>query len=389
MLFLINQLYKLILNIVYFFSCCVPKNKNVWLFGAWQGEKFSDNPLFIYKYTLKQKEIKAFWIVKNKNLYRIMSADGYPVAYAKSLIGIWLQLRAGAIIFTHSHWSEFYACCIGHKTKRIQAWHGAPLKKIGYDDYYARKSTLRTNIGRCIFKYLDDKCDLIFATGESDKKIFEGAFNVLPEDVVITGYPRNDVFSLDVKKTAVKASKLLYMPTFRGQPGSEFPLLTADFFDHAAINSKLTINNTHLYIKLHPVQKLNDETINLIGGLSNVHLLEDRRDIYSFILDFDALITDYSSIFFDFLLSGRPIYMLPIDIVTYLQKERDFYYDYYRISPSKPMMSWDKLIDYIFLQQYPVERHHSLVRKVHFYLDANSTQRAYQAILAKMNKDQD
>ena len=233
--------------------------------------------------------------------------------------------------------------------------------------------------------HLNDRCDLVFATGKQDKIIFERAFNVLPQNVVITGYPRNDILAASNCKPDVKPKKLLYAPTFRGNLGSEFPLLTAHHFDAASINRKLITNNAHLYIKLHPVQKLNPETEKLITNLSNIHITDDNNDIYSFILEFDALITDYSSIFFDFLLSNKPIYMLPIDIDTYLSSDREFYYDYYSITPSEPMRSWDSLIEYIYQEPYPVDRHNLLAKKTHIYQDPNSSQRAYETILSRLH----
>lgn len=117
----------LLLNAI---SFLIPKKKGLWLFSSWFGKKYLDNPKYIYQELLKNKDgVQPYWLVKDKALLRRLEALEYPVLNAFSVKGIWLQLRAEVVVFTHSVCSEFLPCLIAAQTKRIQTWHGIPIKK--------------------------------------------------------------------------------------------------------------------------------------------------------------------------------------------------------------------------------------------------------------------
>lgn len=380
--FLSTQAGRALGNLPFFLSTLIPKRKNMLLFGSWFGNTYSDNPRYIYEHSLNKPELYVFWITKNKDTYNLMKQLGLPVATAMSLKGIWLQFRAGAIVFTHSPATEFYSCLVAKRTRRIQAWHGAPLKKIGHDDLFSTKNNSRALISSIIFPHRFDKYDLIFATGTPDKKIFERAFNVKQENVVITGYPRNDILHSDKRKISLAPPKsILYLPTFRGAPGSEFKLLDSPMFNHKKINKILNLHNCHLKIKLHPVQKLSQKAEEELSTCTNISLISDNLDTHTELKRYDALITDYSSIFFDYILTYKPTYMLPIDIEDYLTKDRAIYYNYPDVCPSEPQKNWESLLNYIFEVEYPVNQHLSTITKFHSYADANASERAIKEIV--------
>ncbi len=125
----------LIRPIFFLFSTIIPKNKKIWVFGAWFGMKYADNSKYLYKYvTANHKEIIAVWVCKDKRLVNELRNSHINAYYYCSLLGIWYQCRAGFIFVTHAIYSDLNTYCISPLTKRIQLWHGIPLKKIGYDD---------------------------------------------------------------------------------------------------------------------------------------------------------------------------------------------------------------------------------------------------------------
>ena len=367
------RLKILIHSCLYLLGNLIPKRRNLWLFGAWFGQRYCDNPRALFELALQSPGIEAVWISRNRELCRQLQARNLPAAYFLSPRGLWLQLRAGAIIYTHAHFAEFYHALIGRQTRRIQTWHGTPLKMIGRDDRFARQT-------QNLPLYLQDHCDLMLACGEPDQQIFRRAFNVRAEDVVITGYPRNDALARMPAAQARPPRRLLYMPTFRGQPGSEFPLLDLQHFPLQQIEQQLARCQASLHIRLHPVQTLSAHRRQQLQACTRIQLLEGPEDIYQLLQDFDALITDYSSIYFDFLLSGRPVYLLPIDQQHYLRNDREFYYDYREITPSEPQHSWPALLDYIFTASYPQERHQQLCQRMHQFHDDRASERALALI---------
>lgn len=379
-----RQVIKIFFNIIFAIAYFIPKKNNLILFGAWFGKKYSDNPKYIFEYALSQPSTEVFWVSKDKKLVSELVSKGCPAVFSLSLAGVWLQLRAKVIVFSHSHWSEFTPWLISTHTKRVQVWHGAPLKKIGLDDIYSRKNRARSFIKTIIYPYLRERFDLVLATGNMDSDIFRSAFNVGLEKIDITGYARNDVFSLLSSALSAKPKNILYLPTFRGAPGSVSRLFERPYFDGDAVNKALSVYGAKISIKLHPAQALSPAFKAKVLQWENIQLIGMDKDIYSVINDYDALVTDYSSVYFDYLLSGYPIYMLSVDLDEYLATDRKMYYRYSDIIPSAPMVSWPDLINYIYLNDYPRKRHIELLGKVHKFVDRNSAQRSYESILKNL-----
>ena len=91
---------------VYWFSFLIPRDKKIWLFGSTFGRRFADNPRYFYLYVMQkysnsnqQDLVKAIWISENKEIVRLLSENGYPAQYKKSLKGFWLCLRAGVYLY--------------------------------------------------------------------------------------------------------------------------------------------------------------------------------------------------------------------------------------------------------------------------------------------------
>lgn len=379
--FIILQLTRIFGLLVYMIATMVPKKKGLRLFGAWFGQDFSDNPKYIFLYAIKNHaNDENYWLTKSKKIYDEMVLQDLPVVYCNSIRGVWLQFRAEAVVFSHSHWSEFIPFCLSRRTKRVQAWHGSPLKKIGKDDTYSNANSLSKKISNFAFPYLKERFDLVLATGAPDKSIFESAFDTCSDKVVITGYPRNDILPISAEFSAETPRKLLYLPTFRGKPGSNFKLLESNYFDIDEIDKYLLEKNCTLDIKLHPVQKVSDSVILKIRKSKCIDILTEKVDLYLLLGSYHGLITDYSSIFIDALVSNLKIYMLPIDMDEYLANDRLFYFNYLDVCPSEPAKSWRELLSYIFNEQYPVEQHLRMRNYFHLFCDGKSAPRSYVAL---------
>ena len=100
------------------------------------------------------------------------------------------------------------------------------------------------------------------------------------------------------------------------------------------------------------------------------------------------LITDYSGIFFDYLLLDRPIVFAPFDLKEYLKTNRAFYFDYEKITPGPKANNWQEIIIMIDkvlngLDSYKKTRQ-DVNKTFHQYIDGNSSQRVYQEILNRL-----
>lgn len=377
-------------NLIYFISYFVPKDKNLWIFGAWSGDKYADNSKYLFEYVNQNHpEIKCVWITKNKNVIELLNEKGYDACYFFSLKAYILSMRAGIGVITHSKWTDLNSS-LSSRTKIIQCWHGTPLKKIIYDDKISKygnqnQNTFATKILNYIFPTIFNNYNysLLIASSDEVKKKLSSAFKIKKDKIKITGYPRNDQL---FKFSSDKSKKGIYMPTFR-EDESNFNLFSKYDFNINRINKFLNKNETYLYIKLHPGDaisgKIKSHIKNHINN-SNIRFIEDNVDIYEYLNQFDFLITDYSSIYFDYLLLNRPIIFAPFDIEYYLNEERELYYDYNKVTPGPKAKNWNEILIYLeefILNPNKYNDDRSKINKVfNKFIDENSSERVFNEI---------
>jgi len=387
----IKKITYLFLNLFLFgFANFIPKNKNVWVFGAWFGQKYSDNPRAFFEYINKnQPDVEAIWITKNKTILPQVRSKGFTAYYYLSFNGLWAQLRAKYVVLCQSLHDDLYAPSIGRQSEVIQLWHGVPLKKIMFDVFGGRQNN-KNFVGQffdCLSPYDQHKNDFVIATSELTQDVLSKAFRVPLEKTLITGFPRNDVF-LEPLKQQNHSTKLkcIYMPTFRGGIGTECDLFNQYGFDLAEIEQAFIENNIQLTLRMHPVNKPPKKLIESLKN-SQVIILDDGQDIYDTIADYDCLITDYSSIYFDFILSDKPIIFAPFDLEKYKEKERALYFDFPEVTLKPYCMNWSEITSRLIeikksgLSDEYTADYQQLKKR--FHRDKNDSAQSYSEVLYK------
>jgi len=386
---------------LYWLSYIIPKDKNLWIFGAWFGEKYADNSKYLFEYINKNhSEIKAIWLTKNKDTYNLIKNKGFKVYKMFSIMGLIYSLRAKiGVISTGLNDINMYT---SGKIKIIQLWHGIPLKKIMFDDKITfRRPTIIKKILFFIFPFLKKNLyyndSLIIATSNEVQKVLSSAFKVPINQVRVTGYPRNDSFYQKVNTNIPFVKKLLelkqigkticiYVPTHRKE--GKVNIIQILFSNLEEIDSELKKMNSILLIKLHYYH--NKEIRKLIQGkkLTNIIVVDDKlieQDIYNILKLADILITDYSSVYFDYLLANRPIIFAPFDINEYIKKDREFYYNYDDVTPGPKCKSWNEVLVWIKkFKENPklYEKERLKIRDIfHTYKDGKSSERVYNEII--------
>ena len=189
------------------------------------------------------------------------------------------------------------------------------------------------------YKMIGADCDFTLCPSEYFIPIYCDQLKLQEHQMLVSGYPRNDlIFSSKEKINKVlnlkQGSKvIIWMPTFRKQKNSgrvdsdfDFKLGIPIIYDEEAlkeVNDYLVQNNTVLMLKLHPAQ---DTSIIKASSLSNLIILTDEMlgksgvKLYEILSDTDALITDYSSIYYDYLLLDKPIGVTLDDFEEYTKK---------------------------------------------------------------------
>jgi len=382
-----------VLNLpLYFISLTIPKNKNIWIFGAWVGENYSDNPKYLFEYVNKNcPDIKPIWLSKDYKTIRLIKANGWKAYNSYSVFGYFYSMIAKVCIVNQGmiDVNKFIPSPI-----IINLWHGIPLKKIMYDDNIDNETDRFKKIKKTFFSFLryPEECNMMISCSEDDRINFSSAFKINKENIRITGYPRNDGIFINNNIRFVDKNKfnVIYMPTFRNTSGK-----TGVFFmDVKNICNKLSIIDTTLYFKMHFCDKDKVKELNkIIKELNHIKIIMDdeiNNNIYNIINSFNILITDYSSIYFDFLLTNKPIIFFPFDYEKYIKEDRELYYDYNEITPGPKCKNWDEIIEWIkkFKNDpslYADERK-KIKDRFHKYQDGKSSERVYKEIKKLIEK---
>jgi len=380
----------------------IPKDDKTWLFSSWNGRKYSDNSRFIYEYALQNDDsLNVYWMCKTLQLKKEMEKMGLPACYSLSLKGLYLHLTASRVVLSHSvHW-EYYPVFLSSNTKRIQTWHGTPIKKIGYDNVLSEKRFYRDWISRIIFYYNIDHFDLVLSNSEFFRKIYASAFRTDIARILVTGSPRDDglvkgagdssgkIMNQGNQASQLEAKKLepltiLYAPTLRGAAYSKFQGFKLGGWDFTVVDECLGKLNANLYVKLHPAQVMIQNDVLAIDRCDNIRYIPAGDDLINHDMEIGILITDYSGIYFDFLLTGKPIFFYIPDEQEYLKYDRDVYMSSDELSPMLPARDLNTLLNqlsgYVESDSFDFGRLQKLKSQFHSFSDGKNSERAFYAI---------
>lgn len=288
------------------------------------------------------------------------------------------------------------------KARLIQLWHGFPLKAMGHmlTQYDEQKDGYQDEFWRSF--------DCILSYGLNYTTFMTACYGTLREQYRVTGMPRNDLlFLTDGKKNLAEKMPdscgkriVMYMPTFRAimddgitENGSdEGYLFFWKDFDFRKLEKFCENNNIFFVFKLHPsdVSKVREIAVQS----RNIDILTDDmlgdKCMYEFLNAADVLVTDYSSVYFDYLLLDRPIVFTDSDVDSYAENRGLMLepLDFWRPGPVVNRM--DELLKTLKASLYGQDEYHlareRLMPFVHQYRDAGSTQRLFDLLL-EMNEN--
>lgn len=344
----------------------IPRDKRIFIFGSWFGTRYSDNTRALFEYIINNvPQIKPYWITHSKKIYQKLLNEDKPVLMAYSLKGWLISLRA-SLAFTACDENDINKYAL-NGAKQVWLWHGMPLKKIRADNkdylYYPGKTDFVGKFQRLkrklIRPYLDFK-KIIYATIASSEffvPFLQSAFLLEEKDVWLTGLPRTDYFYTQKEEKIVGGLRkkypgsriVLFMPTWRyfseEVPYNPFavPSFNKDaFMDFLEKENVVFLYKSHFY----------DQDIDLSSaGRFLVVKDDDYNELYTLVSNIDILVTDYSSIYFDFLTLNKPSVLIPFDYDAYIKESREHYFDY-NLLPSIKAYSWDEFMSVIAEKKY-------------------------------------
>jgi len=322
----------------------IPRNKRKWAFGAMLS--FRDNPKYLFYWTNeKHPEIRSICISHNKQDVDLLRSQGFEAYYKWSLKGIYHALTAKVYICDHQLGDiNFY---FSGGVFYVNLWHGSSMKRVRWQapEYFMQKhhlrdaNEIRTSLRVRILEYpiLFRSPDLCLAPSTVQaKEFFAPMMNIPLEKCIVGVYPRSRLLlegkesALDFirkyesSETANFVKELerydkthIYMPTWRND-NSDF--IAQSGLDWERLNHVMKERNELFILKLHPLTKLDAPSI---GKYSNIKLYPAKSDIYAVLPFIDTLITDYSSIYTDFLTMDKEVILFVFDYDSYVKKSYD------------------------------------------------------------------
>lgn len=326
--------------IIFLVSFLIPKSSKYVIVGGWYGKRYADNSKGIYEYLNAHKTEfglkRVFWYTNDEEIYKELKDKGLDVLIGFSVKSAFYHFRSKTHFIDQT--PRDILGFLSVRCTRINMWHGLPLKKIGHliSGRNAKFSFWdKMASGGC---WLDQ---YILATSDLACNLLTKAMGIDKEKCIIASYPRtNLLYSIKAKKKNQDKLFVFYLPTLRDKKERN-PLLDVDLAD---LNSVFNKNDIIFQLKPHPAS-IGDWAS--LASLSNFRVLDSSVDVYDILVNTDLLITDYSSVYFDYMLTGKAILFFPYDYNEYIAKDRGFNLPYNQFTPGDKVFSIEKLVSKI------------------------------------------
>ena len=321
-------------------------DSHIWLFSSTDNSHYNYNSRYLFEYVKENlPEITPLFVINDPELRNSLSSK-YGKQYfieTESIQGIRQALSAG-VWFT-SAGLPAYGTGLQKKRLIINLWHGVPLKKIALLDPNLKKAA------RIYFKKIfSENYTCILTTSHELIPLMARSFAVSEDKIKVWGQPRNDgLFQKNDCREILGqlfpdlpeyTKTVLYAPTFRDY--GQVQLFPFKDFDQKQLEAFLDEKNMLLFIRTHVAEQGSaapylGKRIRFLGN-------EQAEDVTGILNIFDCLITDYSSIYIDYLLTDKPMIFLPYDRQQYLDG-RGMNFDYDDVTPGPKPETFNDFLD--------------------------------------------
>lgn len=321
-------------------------DSHIWLFSSTDNSHYNYNSRYLFEYVKENlPEITPLFVINDPELRNSLSSK-YGKQYfieTESIQGIRQALSAG-VWFT-SAGLPAYGTGLHKKRLIINLWHGVPLKKIALLDPNLKKAA------RIYFKKIfSENYTCILTTSHKLIPLMARSFAVSEDKIKVWGQPRNDgLFQKNDCREILGqlfpdlpeyTKTVLYAPTFRDY--GQVQLFPFKDFDQKQLEAFLDEKNMLLFIRTHVAEQGSaapylGKRIRFLGN-------EQAEDVTGILNIFDCLITDYSSIYIDYLLTDKPMVFLPYDRQQYLDG-RGMNFDYDDVTPGPKPETFNDFLD--------------------------------------------
>lgn len=319
----------------------LPIKDNLVFFESFLGKNYSGNPKYIYEYLLSiNAPYEYVWTYNGDNI----QIPGNPKIVKRGSTEYFKYLAKS------KYWVNNVVFPVHKKRKEtiyLQTWHGTPLKRLGYDiEVDGPEAKAREN-----FHKESRNWDFLVSQNKHSSNVFSRAFK-FEQNILEYGYPHNDVLIensyLKIKEIKNKLNiplekkVILYAPTWRDDDSNgnwsfnfSIKLNLQKWKEQLSSDYVLLLRMHHLITNIKGLEEVGDFVL-------NVSKYDDAQELS---LISDIMITDYSSIFFDYAVTKKPILFYTYDYEQYLTKLRGFYLDMKSEMPGPLCHTEEELLD--------------------------------------------
>lgn len=344
----------------------LPKDQNKVFCQSYTGRGYSDSPKAIAQ-ELKSRGWKVTWAVKGEREAASLPPGVEPVTLG-SAREIFHRCTAGVWVDNCRKWGRLFK---GKDQFYIQTWHGFPLKRIegdaadALDPAYVRAAREDSRMS-----------DLFLSDSRFLTEIYRRAF-WYDGEVLECGFPRNDVLFGEHPELVEKVRRalelpagkrlLLYAPTFRKDKG--LSVYDVDYARCVRAMERRFGGEWLILAKLHP--NVADKAGELSLDPRYVKNASAYPDIQELYLASDALLTDYSSVMFDYLNTGKPCFLYVNDLAAY-RDDRNFTFDLEKLPYARAQTN-DQLEEIILAFDGEAQKAREAVFREEFGITENGT----------------
>lgn len=330
---------------VMYLTMLVPRSYKICVFGAWLGERFADNSKQLFLEAQRYKGLRAVWITKDEKTAKEVSKLGFEVYKWGTFKAVWIQLRAKYAVVSNGI-SDLEHTFLG-RAIIINLWHGVPLKKVCYDNKYEKDWNSPKQKFRDMLINVPLGNMYYIATSKIFINIYQSAFRVSKYQVLCLGQPRCDIFFKKGNKIKYFPRKniILYCPTHRKEGKEKINI--SKLFDLDRLEAYLSKYDFYFVVKKHFYHRNETEDFRAYP-----HIIDATKidiDIQRLIMETKAMVTDYSSIYIDYLLLDLPLLFYCYDYEKYLAQDRELYFKYEDVTPGLKARNFDELLKELVL----------------------------------------
>ncbi|KGA96894.1 CDP-glycerol:glycerophosphate glycerophosphotransferase [Alkalihalobacillus alcalophilus ATCC 27647 = CGMCC 1.3604] len=368
---ILKFIFHIIFKILYNSFSLLPIKKNQVLFASDRRENLSDNFSFIFSEIKKQQlpiDCKFAFNLKQNSMKQIVQL-AYLLARSK-------------VILVDDYYPYIYPLKIRQNSEIIQVWHAVgAFKRFGF-------SLTGVHGAPKLDPFMHRNYSKAIVSSKNVASHYAEAFNMSENQIVATGIPRTDVFFDEEYKSKkivglydrfpfLKDKKvIMYAPTFRGKGKNTayYPLAKVDFAKwHNALKEDYVF-----LIKWHPYIK--EKVVIPEEFASFYYDVSDYSDINDLLFVTDILITDYSSVCFEYALLRKPIIFYAFDVEDYTHN-RDFYYPYESFIPGPLVKESQELLETIQEEKFDMSLIDDFVNYFFDHQDGKSSERFVNQLL--------